>query len=408
MTNPNTRNMSPLVAAWKQNFHLATGGSGAYIKGLNLQRKGAVGQIHATPGRLSAAVGAQKATHKAVLAVLELTDAQWHTLVDRLADIPQAVADLLANRVPAAIADPGHARGTAIVPGAEEISFTCSCPTGHAGRVCEHSAALGHAVTERLASAASVLLAARGMPTRTLAALLRDRLATTDATPGTLPAAADGTVRADQLYSLWANRPPQQAAPECDLDPIDQITATLNDPPAPCPSARGLAWMTQDAADRAHALLNGTAAAGQPHDPLADAIRILATPEGVRRLPDVARATGHTESTLRTMMIGYRHGGPAGAHAAHAPTPTPTTTLEQAAEAIRTSRLLALGSIDIIDGTLTDTTAGIQLRPGPDGAWFPFTTSFNGEWRPAAGSSADPAVAYQAARRARTARPAAR
>ncbi|RLU82574.1 hypothetical protein CTZ27_30105 [Streptomyces griseocarneus] len=408
MTSP-TRGMSPLVAAWKQNFHLATGGSPSYTKGLNLHRNGAVGQVHAAPGRLSAAVGAKKATHKAVLALPELTTAQWHTLADRLADIPQAVADLLANRVPAAIADPGHARGTAIVPGADEISFSCSCPTGHTGRVCDHNAALGHAVADRLAGAASVLLGARGMATRSFAALLRDRLAGADTGPGSLPAHADGTVRADQLYSLWANRPPHQPAPEYDLDTVTPVTATLDDPPAPCPTSQDLAWMTQDAADRARALLNstGTGVAGQPHDPLADAVRILATPDGVRRLTDVARTTGHTPSTLRTMMIGYRYGGPAGAHAAHTPTPTPPATLEQAREAIRASRAVALGSIDIIDGTLTDTTAGLQLRPGPDGAWFPFT-SFNGEWRPAAGSSDDPSAAYQAARRARTARPAAR
>ncbi|MFF4534270.1 hypothetical protein ACFY1P_33985 [Streptomyces sp. NPDC001407] len=406
MTSP-ARGMSPLVAAWKQAFHLATGGSGSYTKGLNLHRNGAVGQIHATPGRLSAAVGAKKTTHKAVLALPELTDAQWQALAGRLADIPQAVADLLANRVPAAIADPGHARGTAIVPGADEITFSCSCPTGHTGRVCDHSAALGHGLAERLASTPSVLLAARGMPTRSFAALLREQLA--DTGPGSLPAEADGTVRADQLYSLWAHRPPQQSAhqPQFDLDTVDPITATLDDPPAPCPPAHDLARMTKDAADRAHTLLTSANTTEQPHDALADAVRILATPDGVRRLPDVARATGHTEPALRTMMIGYRHGGPAGAHTAHAPTGTPPAALEHAREAIRASRLVALGSIDIVNGTLTDTTAGVQLRPGPDGAWFPFT-SFNGEWRPATGSCDDPAAAYQAARRARTARPAAR
>ncbi|MFI5688141.1 hypothetical protein [Streptomyces sp. NPDC051636] len=146
----------------------------------------------------------------------------------------------------------------------------------------------------------------------------------------------------------------------------------------------------------------------QPHDRLADTVRILANPEGVNRLPDAARATGHLETTLRTMMIGYRHCGPAGAHAALAPTPTPSNALEQARTAIRASRVLSLGNIDIIDGTLTDTTAGIELRPGPDGRWFPFTSFNNEEWRPAPGCSANPAEAYQAARRARAARPAAR
>lgn len=224
----NTRNMAPLVAAWKQAFHLATNGSGSYGKGLNLHRNGNVAQIHAQPGRLTAAVTAKKATHQAVLLLPELTDTQWDTLAGRLAGNPPAVADLLANRVPVAVADPGHAGGIAIVPGAEEITFSCSCPTGHAGRVCDHNAALGHAVTERLAVTASVLLGARGMSARTLAVLVRDLVADTD--PGTLPADADGTVRADQLYSLSAHRPPH-SPPDIGLDPVTPITTTLDDPP---------------------------------------------------------------------------------------------------------------------------------------------------------------------------------
>ncbi|WP_060880724.1 hypothetical protein [Streptomyces scabiei] len=396
----NTRNMAPLVAAWKQAFHLATNGSGSYGKGLNLHRNGAVAQIHAQPGRLAAAVSAKKATHQAVLLLPELTDSQWDTLAGRLAGNPQAVADLLAHRVPAAIADPGHAGGVAIVPDAEEITFSCSCPTGHAGRVCDHSAALGHAVTERLAVTASILLGARGMSARSLAALVRDLMADTD--PGTLPADADGTVRADQLYSLAAHRPPH-SPPDIDLDPIVPVTTTLDDPPIPGPRAHDLAWMTQDAADRARALL--TAIPDPPHADLADTVRILASPHGIDRLPAAADATGLTETTLRAMMIGYRHGGPAGVHATLAAATVPPGTLEQAAEALRASRAVALGIIDIADGAITDSTAGVQIRPGLDGRWHPFTLWRADEWRPAPGACDDPAEAFRAARRARAARP---
>jgi uncharacterized Zn finger protein len=396
----NTRNMAPLVAAWKQAFHLATNGSGSYGKGLNLHRNGAVAQIHAQPGRLAAAVTAKKATHQAVLLLPELIDTQWDTLAGRLAGNPQAVADLLAHRVPAAIADPGHAGGVAIVPDAEEITFSCSCPTGHAGRVCDHSAALGHAVTERLAVTASILLGARGMSARSLAALVRDLMADTD--PGTLPADADGTVRADQLYSLAAHRPPH-SPPDLDLDPIVPVTTTLDDPPIPGPRAQDLAWMTHDAADRARALL--TAIPDPPHDDLADTVRILASPHGIDRLPAAAEVTGLTETTLRAMMIGYRHGGPAGAHATLAAATVPPSTLEQAAEALRASRAVTIGIIDIADGAITDSTAGVQIRPGLDGRWHPFTLWRADEWRPAPGACDDPAEAFRAARRARAARP---
>ncbi|MEE1736419.1 hypothetical protein PUR49_07890 [Streptomyces sp. BE147] len=396
--------MAPLVAAWKQAFHLATDGSAFYGKGLNLHRNGAAAQIHAHPGRLAAAITAKNTTHQAALLLPELTDTQRNTLADRLAGNPQAVADLLANRVPAAVADPGHAGGIAIVPGAEEITFSCSCPTGRAGRVCDHSAALGHAVADRLAVTASTLLSARGMSARTLAALVRDLVADTD--PGSLPADPDGTVRADQLYSLSTHRPPQ-SPPDLDIDPVAPVTTTLDDPPIPGPRAQDLAWMAQDAADRARALLS--AAPCQPHDDLADTVRILATPHGIDRLPAAADATGLTEAALRAMMIGYRHGGPAGAHATLGAAPVPPSTLEQAREAIRATRAVALGIIDIDAGAITDSTTGVQIRPGHDGRWFPFTFDRaggrTGEWRPAPGPSDEPGEAYRAARRARAARP---
>ncbi|MEU3217640.1 hypothetical protein [Streptomyces sp. NPDC006971] len=436
MTTPaGPRGTEPLVTVWKRHFHLATDGSASHAKGLALHRNGAVGQIHAAPGRLSAAVTVKKAALKAALSFPELTAEQGHALTARLVDVPAAVADLLAGRLSAAIADLLAERlpvaddapaeggdgaavspvgGVSVVPGADEIRFSCTCPPGRAGRVCDHSAAVGHAVAERLAGGASLLLTARGMRTRDLAALLRARV--TDTVPGALPADANGTVRADQAYSLWTHRPPRRPGAEDrdgagaktgsggGPDSVDPLTDALDDPPAPCPPARELAWMTEDAADRARALLAGPGAAGRPHDELADVVRVLATPDGVHRIPDAVRATGHDEAALRTSMIGYRHGGPAGAHAALAPTPVPDAVLERARDAVRASRALSLGGIDVVDGALTDTTAGVQLRPGPDGRWFPFT-SFGEEWRPAAGCSADPVEAYRAARRARTARP---
>ncbi|MGW3387856.1 hypothetical protein [Streptomyces cinereoruber] len=104
----------------------------------------------------------------------ELTAAQWDTLAARLADDPQAVADLVANRIPATIADSGRAGGISIVPPADSITFSCSCPTGRAHHVCDHSAALGHAVAERLTTTLSALLGVRGMTARALAAHVRD------------------------------------------------------------------------------------------------------------------------------------------------------------------------------------------------------------------------------------------
>ncbi|MGY4963540.1 hypothetical protein [Streptomyces sp. 900105245] len=392
------RSLAPLAGGWKQAFHLATNGSGSYGKGLNLARNGAVAQIHTQPGRISAAVAAKKATHQATIHIPELTATQWDTLAAKLANDPQAVADLVANRIPATIADSGHAGGISLAPPSDGITFSCSCPTGQTHRVCDHSAALGHAVAERLTSTPSLLLGARGMTARALAAHVRDLVDGAD--PGPLPADANGTVRATQLYSLAAHRPPQ-TPPALDLDTVNSVT--WSDPPIPGPRAHALTQMTTDAAARAGNLLAGATAA--PHDELADVVRILASPDGVDHLVAAQHATGIPEATLRAMMIGYRHGGPAGAHATLAATRVTTDALERARETIHASRAVGLATITIDGGSLTDTTAGVQIRPGPDGRWYPFTLWRADEWRPAPGACDDPAEAFRAARRARAARP---
>ncbi|EGE39496.1 hypothetical protein SACT1_0078 [Streptomyces sp. ACT-1] len=108
------RSLTPLAAAWKQAFHLSTNGSGSYGKAINLARNGAVGQIQTRPGQISAPVTVKKSTQRATIHLTELTANQWDTLATKLADDPQAVAGLIANRIPPTIADSGHAGGISI------------------------------------------------------------------------------------------------------------------------------------------------------------------------------------------------------------------------------------------------------------------------------------------------------
>jgi hypothetical protein len=151
--------------------------------------------------------------------------------------------------------------------------------------------------------------------------------------------------------------------------------------------------MTWAAADHARAFLSGIP--GHPHDELADTVRILASPHCVDRLPIAV------DATLRAMMIGYRHGSPAGAQATLAAVTVTASTPEEAAEAVSAFHAVALGVIDIDEGAITDSIAGVQICPGPDGRWFPSTLYQGGwrtgEWRPAPGVCDDPAEAYRAA-----------
>ncbi|RSS79857.1 hypothetical protein EF919_40940, partial [Streptomyces sp. WAC02707] len=95
----------------------------------------------------------------------------------------------------------------------------------------------------------------------------------------------------------------------------------------------------------------------------------------------------------------------AGADARLTAAPATTDVLEQARESVHASRAAGLGTITTEGNAITDTTAGVQIRPGPDGRWYPFTLWRADEWRPAPGACDDPAEAFRAARRARAARP---
>lgn len=398
---PLAKTMRPLVAAWKQAFHLATAESASYNRGLNLQRNGAVSQVSAATGQFDATVtGKNRAAHRAHITVPTLNDTHWQQLADQLANDTGAVADLLTGKVPASIADPGHAGGPSIVPQAHEIDFFCTCLTGQQqpARLCEHSAALGHAIADRLMTSASALLTARGMPTRDLAEALRGRL--TSHRPGALPVDASGSVRADDTYTLWANRAADEPAEGYVLDQPEPVVATLTDPPNPGPRARDLAWLVEDASARARALLDGHVP--PPHDALADAVRLLASPHSITRLPETAARTDITEHKMRRLLIAYRHGGPAGTHAATGAGSLPSTRFIEARDAVQRSNPLA--AVETADGCLMDTSAGIQLRPGPDGHWYPFAR-WREDWRPVPGHSADPTHAYRAARRSRAAHP---
>ncbi|WP_439681602.1 hypothetical protein [Embleya sp. MST-111070] len=391
------KSMRPLVAAWKQTFHMACAGSPLYAKGLALHGAKAVKHVQGVPGRIHATVTTKKGTaHRAHITLPLLSNEQWQHLADRLAGDPHASADLLAGKVPALIADPGHAGGATVVPLAQQLGFACSC-SPQRRRLCDHSAALGHAIAEHLGTSPSILLTARGMPTRSLADVLRARLAA-QRLPH-LPADQHGTVRADHTHTLWANRL-DVTATEPSLDDPAFVAAPLTDPPEPAPAADDLARMIRDAANHAQAVLDYDAPR-DPHDALADTVRLLAGPNGLTRLTEIASRTGHAEPELRRLLIAYRHAGPAGVHAARGPAPTPPDVLTAALDTIRRTGPASLGELRVTDGRLTDT--GIQLRYGLDGHWHPFTL-WNEQWQPRPGHSPDPTTAYRAARRARPTR----
>jgi hypothetical protein len=70
---------------------------------------------------------------------------------------------------------------------------------------------------------------------------------------------------------------------------------------------------------------------------------------------------------------------------------------------VRKQRALAIGELAVNPGTIADPGAGMRIRLGLDGRWYPFTCAQD-RWWPAPGPAGSPGAAWQAALRARSLR----
>jgi hypothetical protein len=171
--------------------------------------------------------------------------------------------------------------------------------------------------------------------------------------------------------------------------------------PPGVPDTGQLELLAADAAARATAMLAGSAT--QTQDPLIDAVRLLASAARTPHTSQTAQLTGIPEDDLRRLILAYRHGGTAGAAAAREATPCGDTEMTEAVDEVRRRRAFAASELSIDAGTITDTGAGVRLRWGSDGRWYPFTLARK-QWWPANGANASAGTAYQAAVRARSLR----
>jgi len=156
-----------------------------------------------------------------------------------------------------------------------------------------------------------------------------------------------------------------------------------------------------DAAGRAAAMLAGTATDSE--DPLIDAVRLLASASGAQHTTRASQLTGISEDDLRRLTIAHRHGGTAGVSAALEATPCGPEAMSAAVDEVHSRRTFAVGELSIDAGAITDDGAGVRLRLGPDGQWYPFTFARK-QWWPAGGANPSAGAAYQAAVRARSVR----
>jgi uncharacterized Zn finger protein len=306
-----------------------------------------------------------------------------------------------------AFADPAHTAGIPLIPTPQDISHTCTC-TPDAASACTHSVAVGLLLAERLRTTPAPLFTLRGRPYQHLKKRLpaKDHAAGRGNIPAQdrHPAPAAPTPEPPAATGPAVTIPAQPAAPipapaDLDLTPARPVlTGPLPPPPAPLPELPALNALAADAAHRAEALLNGTEQAPSP-DAGSDLARFIALEHGAPFRQAAMDHLGLDIVGMGHLTLAHTHGGPAGAAAYLHPFTVDHEVLARAQADIQPLRPAPTATVEYEDNRLTDDAAGIQLRYGPDGRWYPYRAPY-GTWQPVPGPSADPAQAYRAARQA--------
>lgn len=342
------------------------------------------------------------------LLVTVLTTADWDRIETAICARPDAAALAGTAAISDQLTDPAHTAGIPIVPGAQDISHTCTCTPDAAGTACPHSVAVGILLTERVRTAPAPLFTLRGRAHHHLKKRLRAN------TPAPQPAGSQAPAATPAAARPLHDDTPRPAAPipaqaSTALRPIpDPVTldlsqarpvlqAPLPETTEPLPGFEALRALATDAAHRASACLDGQQLAAG-HTPGGDIARFMSLPHGAAFRQAAMDHLGLDVVGMGHLQIAYTHGGPIGADVYLEAFRVAHGTLAHAQASIQPLRPAPTATVVCQDNRVTDEAAGIQLRYGPDGRWYPYRAPY-GIWQPVPGPSADAAEAYRTARR---------
>ncbi|MER5738475.1 hypothetical protein ABT117_22735 [Streptomyces sp. NPDC002262] len=390
------------ATAFADAFRATAASTAVPAAGRRLADEGAAGPVTVGDGFASTTIRRPDGTSlRARLLVPVLTERQWDAVYAAIAADPRVRDAAAPGNVTDLLTDPAYTGGIPLVPSPADFRFDCGCGE----RVlCAHTAALGHLLADRARTAPGLLFALRGRGHGKLRAHLRahprvpprvgapgsaPRDTRTDSPVGPAPGARspvpDGSVRTTAL-------PPP---PAVDTDGTTSVwEAVTDDPPAALPDLAALRSLVRDAARRAAALLQGHAPPAL--DTATDIARFTAEGDGAH-LATAAAHLGLTPPQMRDLAAAYRHGGPPGVAAHLTPGDADPAVLADAEAAIQPLRPAPRAPVERRGNELTDPSAGVRLRHGPDGRWYPYVGR-HGDWQPAAAPSRDPATAYKEAR----------
>ncbi|MFJ3307618.1 SWF or SNF family helicase [Streptomyces sp. NPDC086549] len=372
--------------------------------GRRLARVGAVGAVSVRPGRVTAVVREPgRTTHRADVLLPELPQEQWTRFLDLAVERAGHVAALLDRELPPHLVEDAAAMGIELLPALGDLEPECGCG---AWDHCGHTAALCHQVARLLDEDPFVLLLMRGRGKGAFFDALRMR----GAASGEQAAEPDG-VDAAEAWAAGDILPRLPGLPGLPDTPGAPPSLGAGTPPAPGVDPVALEHLAARTAEEAHRLLaEALRAEREPVcsaaelTPAQDAVRLAVGAPGAvaERLAD---GSGRGRDGLTTAVRAWRHGGAAALTVLDEEWQVAGETLARARAALEAAwekddrpSLRASGNWWTVLG------AGIQLRLGRDGHWWPYDEE-GGLWMPAGGAVRDPATALATARLAREEEP---
>ncbi|WP_414930795.1 SWIM zinc finger family protein [Streptomyces sp. Je 1-369] len=130
-------------------------------RGRTYAREGAVDTITVAPGRIVAYVhGSRPRPYRAEIRMRTMLPEHWDRFLDVVATDPVRIAALLDKEMPHALAAAADRADVPLLPGARELTPSCTCPDR--GHPCKHAAALAYQTARLLDADPFVLLLLRG------------------------------------------------------------------------------------------------------------------------------------------------------------------------------------------------------------------------------------------------------
>ena len=169
-------------------------------RGRSFARRGQVIDIQVTPGQVNSRVqGSHPKPYKVNIQLQPLSDGQWETVLDALAEQALFAAQLLNGEMPPNVEEVFQAVQVPLFPAEQgDLQTDCSCPDW--ANPCKHIAAVYYLLGEQFDKDPFLLFELRGRDKEAIIAALRERRAA-EAGPAPAPYVAD-TVEVVEAPSL--------------------------------------------------------------------------------------------------------------------------------------------------------------------------------------------------------------